>query len=33
LPDMGNSIQYRLNDAAAAILGMTTKTFKISVTY
>ena len=33
LPDMGNSIQYRLNDAAAAILGMTSKTFKISVTY
>lgn len=33
LPDMGNAIQYRLNDAAAAILGMTTKTFKISVTY
>jgi Ni/Co efflux regulator RcnB len=33
LPDMGNSIQYRLNDAAAAILGLTSKTFKISVTY
>ena len=33
LPDVGNSIQYRLNDAAAAILGMTSKTFKISVTY
>jgi hypothetical protein len=33
LPDMGNSIQYRLNDAAAAILGMTSKTFQISVTY
>ena len=33
LPDVSNSIQYRLSDAAAAILGITNKTFKISVTY
>jgi hypothetical protein len=33
LPDVSNSIQFRLSDAAAAILGITNKTFKISVTY
>ena len=33
LPDVSNTIQYRLSDAAAAILGITNKTFKISVTY
>ncbi len=33
LPEVGNSIQYRLSDAAAAILGVTNKTFQISVTY
>lgn len=33
LPEMGNAIQYRLNDAAAAILGVTNKTFQVSVTY
>ncbi len=33
LPEMGNTIQYRLNDAAAAILGVTNKTFQVSVTY
>lgn len=33
LPEMGNAIQYRLNDAAAAILGITNKTFQVSVTY
>ena len=33
LPEVGNSIQYRLSDAAAAILGITNKTFQISVTY
>ncbi len=33
LPEMGNAVQYRLNDAAAAILGITNKTFQISVTY
>jgi hypothetical protein len=33
LPDVSNSIQYRLSDAAVAILGITNKTFKISVTY
>ena len=33
LPDVSNSIQYRLSDAAAANLGITNKTFKISVTY
>lgn len=33
LPDVSNSIQYRLSDAAAAILGMTNKTFQITVTY
>ena len=33
LPDVSNSIQYRLSDAAAALLGMNNKTFKISVTY
>ncbi len=33
LPEVGNSIQYRLSDAAAAILGITNKTFQITVTY
>lgn len=33
LPDVSNTIQFRLSDAAAAILGITNKTFKISVTY
>lgn len=33
LPEVGNAVQYRLNDAAAAILGITNKTFQISVTY
>ena len=33
LPEVGNSVQYRLNDAAAAILGITNKTFPVSVTY
>jgi hypothetical protein len=33
LPEVGNAIQYRLNDAAVAILGITSKTFKVSVTY
>lgn len=33
LPEVGNVIQYRLNDAAAAILGVTNKTFQVSVTY
>jgi hypothetical protein len=33
LPEVGNAIQYRLNDAAAAILGITNKTFQVSVTY
>ena len=33
LHEVGNSIQYRLSDAAAAILGITNKTFQISVTY
>ena len=33
LPDMSANIKYRLNDAAAAILGITNKTFPISVTY
>lgn len=33
LPEVGNSIQYRLNDAAAAILGVTNTTFQVSVTY
>jgi len=33
LPEMGNAVQYRLNDAAAAILGITNKTFQVSVTY
>jgi hypothetical protein len=33
LPEMGNAIQYRLSDAAVAILGITTKTFTVSVTY
>jgi hypothetical protein len=33
LPVVGNSIQYRVSDAAAAILGITNKTFQISVTY
>lgn len=33
LPEVGNSIQYRVSDAAAAILGITNKTFQISVTY
>ena len=33
LPEVSNSIQYRLSDAAAAILGITNKTFQITVTY
>ena len=33
LPEAGSAIQYRLNDAAAAILGVTNKTFQVSVTY
>ncbi|MEN9697649.1 MAG: hypothetical protein RLZ56_1070 [Bacteroidota bacterium] len=33
LPEVGNAIQYRLNDAAVAILGITSKTFQVSVTY
>lgn len=33
LPEMGNAVQYRLNDAAAAILGINNKTFPVSVTY
>ena len=33
LPEVGNAIQYRLNDAAAAILGVTNKTFQVSVNY
>jgi len=33
LPEVGNAIQYRLNDAAAAILGVTNNTFQVSVTY
>ena len=33
LPEVGSAIQYRLNDAAAAILGVTNKTFQVSVTY
>ena len=33
LPEVGNAVQYRLNDAAAAILGISNKTFKVSVTY
>ena len=33
LPDVSNSIQYRLSDAAAAILGITNKTFQITITY
>lgn len=33
LPDVSATIKYRLNDAAAAILGITSKTFPISVTY
>jgi hypothetical protein len=33
LPEMGNSVQYRLNDAAASILGISNKTFPVSVTY
>jgi hypothetical protein len=33
LPEVGNAVQYRLNDAAAAILGISSKTFKVSVTY
>jgi hypothetical protein len=33
LPDVGNAVQYRLSDAAATILGITNKIFKVSVTY
>ena len=33
LPEVGSAIQYRLNDAAAAILGVTNKTFQVSVTF
>ena len=31
--DIKFAVQYRLSDAAAAILGITNKTFQISVTY
>lgn len=33
LPEVGSAIQYRLSDAAVAILGITSKTFQVSVTY
>ena len=33
LPDVGGAIQYRLSDAAASILGISNKIFKVSVTY
>ena len=33
LPDVGGAVQYRLSDAAATILGITNKIFKVSVTY
>jgi hypothetical protein len=33
LPDLGGAIQYRLSDAAATILGISNKIFKVSVTY
>ena len=33
LPEVGTAIQYRLNDAAAAILGINNKTFPVSITY
>jgi hypothetical protein len=33
LPEVSTTIKYRLNDAAAAILGISNKTFPISVTY
>jgi hypothetical protein len=33
LPEVGNTVQYRLNDAAAAILGINNKTFPVTVTY
>lgn len=33
LPEVGNMVQYRLNDAAAAILGINNKTFPVTVTY
>jgi hypothetical protein len=33
LPDLGDAIQYRLSDAAATILGISNKIFKVSVTY
>ncbi len=33
LPEVSANVKYRLNDAAAAILGITNKTFPISVTY
>ena len=33
LPDVGGAIQYRLSDAAATILGISNKIFKVSVTY
>jgi hypothetical protein len=33
LPDEGTEIQYRISDSAAANLGISNKTFKVSVTY
>jgi len=33
LPDEGDEIQYRISDSAAANLGVSNKTFKVSVTY
>jgi hypothetical protein len=33
LPDVGGAIQYRLSDAAATILGISNKIFKVSVSY
>ena len=33
LPEVSTTIKYRLNDAAAAILGISNKTFPITVTY
>lgn len=33
LPDVGGAVQYRLSDAAATILGISNKIFKVSVTY
>ena len=33
LPDEGSEIQYRISDSAAANLGISNKTFKVSITY